>query len=107
MIRVLFLDDDAKFILKAQKLLPQDSEWLATRDVDKAKELCGNLKFDLIVVRKRNRDMLIDLLSKMIEMPYQNKVMPFGRLVILPQLCWWWYLRKIIVHIAAKLVKPT
>jgi hypothetical protein len=87
MIQVLILDEDPRFLISVQKVLPSDSEWLATGEVKKAGELMGNIKFDYIIVRKKNEGMLYDLIKE------NNKRAPENhrvhkKIIVLPKVGW-------------------
>ena len=83
--RALFLDDDPAFVVSAQKLLPRDTEWLATKELSKAEELVDLMAFDVIIVRKRNESILHDLIQNHI---YSKANHLFKKLIILPRILW-------------------
>ena len=88
MYRVLFLDKDPSFIISAQKLLPKGTEWLATMELTKAVELINVLAFDTIIVRKRNEQVMQELLQNKMDrlLPQRRKFLK--RLVVLPRVFW-------------------
>ena len=88
MYRVLFLDKDPSFIIAAQKLLPKGTEWLATMELTKAVELIDALAFDTIIVRKRNEQVMRELLQRETDklLPEERKFLK--KLVILPRVFW-------------------
>jgi|GEM_PF-1678872 len=88
MPRALLLDDDPRFIISAQKLFPQDTEWLATMDLVKADELVNLLDFDVIFVRKKNEKMLCDLLELGMKHMSPSQESHYKRLVVLPRMLW-------------------
>jgi len=92
--RALFLDDDISFVLKAQKLLPKGTEWLATIELDKAMALFSSLDFDMIIVRKQNQEILANLVAKIIGQSAESDARSFKRLVILPHFFWRPYLKQ-------------
>jgi len=88
MRRTLLLDGDPSFIISAQKLFPEDMEWLATMDLNKAERLMDLMAFDMIIVRKRNEAVLRELISKHFQrrdIKIQNSL---KKLVVLPRVFW-------------------
>jgi len=86
--RALFLDDDISFVLKAQKLLPKGTEWLATLELDRAVSLVISLDFDIIIVRKQNQEILDKVVAKIIGQPPDSDPRTFKRVVVLPHFFW-------------------
>ena len=95
MNRALLLDSDPSFIISAQKLFPEDTEWLATMNIEKAEELVDIFTFDLIIVRRKNEQILKELIKKHFEdfKPFEQN--PFKKVVVLPRLWWKGYLKRL------------
>lgn len=94
MTRALFLENDIQFIIKAQKLLPKGTEWLSTTDIKHAEELIKTLAFDMIIVRKKNQDILKQFLTNIIQESSDKNFPAFKQIVVLPQFCWSRYMKK-------------
>jgi len=95
MSRALLLDNNPKFIIAAQKLFPQDTEWLATSDISKAEELSDLMQFDVIIVRKRNEKILQEFVYKNVQKLVPNVQKPLKKLVVLPQFFWRYTIRRV------------
>jgi len=93
--RALLLDNDPVFIISAQKLFPKDTEWLATMNIEKAEELVDIFSFDLIIVRRKNEQILKELIKKHFEDFKPLEQNPFKQIVVLPRLWWKGYLRRL------------
>ena len=94
MNRALLLDNDPKFIIAAQKLFPNDTEWLATMDISKAEELADLMQFDVIIVRKQNEKMLQQFVHNNVLKLVPNGQKPLKKLVVLPQFFWRHFLKR-------------
>jgi len=93
--RALLLDNDPSFIISAQKLFPEDTEWLATMNIEKAEELVDIFSFDLIIVRRKNHQFLNELIKKHFEDFKPLEQNPFKQIVVLPRLWWKGYLKRL------------
>jgi len=95
MKRALLLDSDPSFIISAQKLFPEDTEWLATMNIEKAEELVDIFTFDLIIVRRKNEQILKELIKKHFESFKPLEQNPFKKVVVLPRFLWKRCLRRL------------
>ena len=84
-MRVLLFENDVQFILKIQKLFPRETEWLATMDQWEVGELLRRYSFDLMVVRKKNRERFVTAFEQVFKPVDQ---LPLKKIVILP--AWFW-----------------
>jgi len=92
---MILLDSDPSFIISAQKLFPDDTEWLATMNIEKAGELVDIFSFDLIIVRRKNEQILRELIKKHFENFKPLEQNPLKQVVVLPRLWWKGYLRRL------------
>lgn len=88
MRRILIIDDDVDFIIKVQKLMPQNTEWLASVNVWHIKELVQQQRFDYIVARKKFKPLLSDLVGTVIKNEHQEYHHPFHKIIVLPDILW-------------------
>ena len=88
MSRVLIIDDNVNFILKVQKLLPIDSEWIASVDSDRIQNLLQKQTFDFLLSRKNNTDILKKLLGSAVENQSIMSDFPFKKIIVLPNVLW-------------------
>lgn len=88
MSRVLIIDKNVNFILKVQNMLPPDAEWVASVDRDCIQNLLQKQKFDFLLSRKNNLDILKSLLGSAVE--NQNSIFdfPFKKIIVLPNILW-------------------
>jgi hypothetical protein len=97
MQHALLLDDDAKFLLAAQKLLPSGTEWLATADLSRAQELISTRCFDVIIVRRKNKKIIENLLAEHFAQ-LDKETVPLKSIVVLSRISWKWDLKKILLY---------
>jgi len=70
MFRILIIDDNVKFILKVQKMLPSGSEWIASVDNDRIP----------MIIKK--------LLGSAVENKNGAFDHPFKKIIVLPDVLW-------------------
>jgi len=88
MFRILIIDDNVKFILKVQKMLPSGSEWIASVDNDRIQTLLQEQSFDLVLSRKNNSMIIKKLLGSAVENKNGAFDHPFKKIIVLPDVLW-------------------
>jgi hypothetical protein len=95
MRHALLLDDDPKFLLAVQKLLPPNTEWLATADLSRAQELISTQCFDVIIVRRKNKTTVGNLLAGNFARS-EKTTTPHKAIMVLPRWRWKKELKKML-----------
>jgi len=95
MPQALLLDDEPEFLLAVQRTLPQHTNWLATGDLSRASELLSTISFDLVIIRKKNKLLVENLIARHFSQSVRQPL-PLKAIVVLPRFFWQCRMRRLV-----------